>query len=273
MRKKGTMHKVPEPKTQAKLLKGYLASLGLSLPHQKALEASAVLMGFKDWKTYSATRASLSGIRAGVAPDEPSFEPKDEAQLVAEQQGTRYKVPVTVAVTETAYHSVYADSVADAIELALHRAHESYPQGFVKDAENILKLADFYCPDESMAEEVYNPAVHLTVEQFDDDTLCVENYLGMYGEISVETLGGTYQVCATLTPDEPDCSDDERRSECTLEISLNYGSTHSGEGEVLLTVTQEYEYSCDGNTHGLHLQELFEDGTLLEMLFTARAKA
>lgn len=68
------MHQIPQPKDQARLLKDFFAARGMKVPHQDMLEAVAIVMGFRNWKTM----ASADYARAALLS-------KDEEMLLTER--------------------------------------------------------------------------------------------------------------------------------------------------------------------------------------------
>lgn len=72
------MHQIPQPKDQARLLKTALATRGVTLAHQDALEAIAAVMGFRSWKTMAAAdfaRAALLSTEEAAQLEEKPAEP------------------------------------------------------------------------------------------------------------------------------------------------------------------------------------------------------
>jgi hypothetical protein len=92
--------------------------------------------------------------------------------------------------------------------------------------------------------------------------------MGMYGEFSVRSHDGQYLFQAILTPNEPDSSDDNRRSRCTLEVSLQYSENSDKEGTVIVKNSVDFVYGGDDRMRGDYLEELFFDEDLYEYLFS-----
>jgi hypothetical protein len=79
------MHQIPQPKEQARLLKAALATRGIKLDHQDALEVVATVMGFRSWQTMAAAdfaRAALLSkedvSKLAGKPAEPTLQILDE---------------------------------------------------------------------------------------------------------------------------------------------------------------------------------------------------
>lgn len=262
------MHQVPQPKEQATLLKAYLAEAGLTLGHQRALEAIAKVMGYKNWKTMAA--------QTRPAPVAPAAQPV-QVLVPGPADGELYDVPVTVKETATAIFQVRAFSAEEAIDAACELAHSEYPEKFTLDEGNYKSLRDFYCPDSDevtpvaaagVSDEPHQDEPHkaLGVSDFDDTTADVANNMGMYGEFSITSEDKQYLLTALLESGEPDSSNDKRRAQCTLTVTLEYGVDHEKEGEKIVTFAQPYEYWGDDRMRGDELEGLFNDGTLLKLL-------
>jgi hypothetical protein len=221
------MHKVPQPKDQARILKAYLAESGITLSHQRALEALAKVMGFKNWKTMS----------AHVSPNaEPVPAPNSDTPMAQTLQpripgpaaGQLFSVPITVPVTMTATFQVRAMDPESAIDEARVFARDEGTQCFTLDEGNLHQLADFYCPDPDSVELVEGgtatePLPDLTKEDFDKSTALVANNMGTLGEFWIQSTDGLYELSATLASNDPDNSNDRLRAQCVLTIALENG--------------------------------------------------
>jgi len=89
------------------------------------------------------------------------------------------------------------------------------------------------------------------------------NGVGMAGELQARSACGQFRVEASLSKDHPDAADEELRSQCSLDVSLE-----TADGEPLYAFTgMAYEYH--GDSPGEHLAELLreDEGGLLQMLF------
>jgi hypothetical protein len=189
--------------------------------------------------------------------------------------GRLFRIPVTVDVTQTAAILVRGNSAEEAIELARKFAHESYPQLFALDEGNYRGLPDFYVGDEqaveplepsdTVAQDPSGEAIFelesLSLDLFDEDDFEFTSNGGMSGEFSCEAKAGDLELCAQLSPYEPDNSNDDRRSRCCLDVQLK----RLPSGELLASYTQK-QYVYGGEDRGDHLADMMNDGTLFELL-------
>ena len=191
-----TMHHLPQPKDQARLLKAALKTHQMTLGHQDALEVVATLMGHKTWKAFSAafdnTTAQQQVQRSALAT------------LAGPEDGDIYEGLVTVDQTMSATVRVRAHSPEEAHDLLGQAACDQFPHGFELDEGNYRGASDFYFDSarvDNMSQVVYdadNNDFSATASWGDEHC--------------------TY--CVTLTRAEGDCSDDERRSVVDVSITV-----------------------------------------------------
>jgi Glyoxalase superfamily protein len=246
------MQKIPSPKEQARRLKAFLATTGLELPHQVSLEAVAISMGFKNWKTMSAQT------------DKPAPSALQDV-IPGPADGKLFEVPVTVNAPMTALITVRSDSYNRALLIAKAYAREVYPRAFTLNTEIPRFYKDFCAPDPVPEPELMTPEP--AEGDFDAATADVSNNMGMSGEFSIQSKDGNYLLTAELSPLNPDSSNDNLRSKCTITISLAYGENHAKEGTKITGFTEGYVFGGDDRTRGDHLEELFKGGELLNMLY------
>lgn len=106
--------------------------------------------------------------------------------------------------------------------------------------------------------------MNLNTLQFDPVLAILENNQSMLGKLSVRSDDGAALLEATLVSDEPDCSDDDRRAQCTLTVTVS--TVVAGKFSPVFSATHDYVYHGDDKAD--HLQELLADGDLLEYLET-----
>ena len=105
----------------------------------------------------------------------------------------------------------------------------------------------------------------LAPEDFDVTTIVEASNHGMLGEFSVKSIDGAFKLTATYSKHEPDNSNDNARSKGTMSIALAYADGHERAGQILAKRTKPYVFH--GEDLGGHLQELFEEYELLDILF------
>jgi len=205
------MHHVPQPQDQARILKSVLETFGIPLPHRKALEAVARVMGYKDWQTHSAAftqEQAAKHAKAQVLQTIPG--PAD---------GDLYEALVTVDQTLSARIRVRAHSEEEARQALSTAGAAQYPHGFEVDDGNYRGTADFYLGDPDAIENLSKP------EFYDNDNF--------WAKVTWRDEHFAYAI--DLSRDEPDVSSDERRSKVTGKLSVSRdGATQ--EQEVRLNV-------------------------------------
>lgn len=106
--------------------------------------------------------------------------------------------------------------------------------------------------------------MNLTTLRFDPLLARLENNCGMLGRLTVRSDDGSAVLEATLASNEPDCSDDDRRAQCTLTLSVS--AVTNGALVPVASATHDYVYHDDNLAY--HLQELLADDELLDYLTT-----
>lgn len=101
----------------------------------------------------------------------------------------------------------------------------------------------------------------LTGAQFCD--VQTHNNHGLCGELSARSLCGQFELSATLSCNEPDVSDDDRRMSHTMSICIQ-----DEEGREVYALS-DMPYDCSTGAPGDHLRELLrmEQNGLLHLLF------
>lgn len=273
------MHPLPSAKTQARLLRQHLSKLGFTVPHQDCLEAVALVMGFKDWKTYCAADgpSKIMPLSAPTAPVASTSAPNDAwakaARNVDESAGALYTVPVTVDVTMTAQVLVRASDTQSAAEHARRLAKENYPAGFELDEGNYHGLADFYVSDADAVtcEGSPEPKGPPVLSQDDLSIVSASYHLGsreLGGSLTVFTKDRKYQVKAKLSANGATLADGPNAHRGTLLIRLEpYGNfmAVADHWPVLAEYVNE-DYAYHAALPGAHLHELLLDGKLLDFL-------
>lgn len=216
------MHHVPQPQDQARILKSVLETFGITLPHRKALEAVARVMGHKDWQTHS----------AAFTQEQAAKHAKAQAlqTIPGPADGDLYEALVTVDQTLSARIRVRAHSDEEARQALSNAGAAQYPHGFEVDEGNYRGPADFYLGDPDAMENLSKP------EFYDNDNF--------WAKVSWRDEHFAYAI--DLSRDEPDVSNDERRSKVTGTLSVSRdGATQ--EQEVRLNVyghLETYLESC-----------------------------
>jgi len=191
------MHHVPQPQDQARILKSVLETFGIPLPHRKALEAVARVMGHKDWQTHS----------AAFAQEQAAKHVKAQAlqAIPGPQDGDIYEALVTVDQTLSARVRVRANSQEEAKRLLCVAGSNQYPHGFSVDEGNYRGSSDFYLGDPDDIENLSKP------EYFDNDNF--------WAKVAWKDEQFAYGI--ELSRNEPDASDDERRATVSGTLSVS----------------------------------------------------
>lgn len=220
------MHHVPQPQDQARILTAVLNEFGIKLPHRKALEAIARVMGHKDWQTHSAAFEHEQAARNAKATALQT--------ILGPQNGDLYEALVTVDQTLSARIRVRAHDDEEAQRLLREAGAAQYPHGFEVDEGNYRGTSDFYLGDPSALENLSEP-------QFYDN----DNF---WAKATWQDEQFAYGI--ELTRSEPDVSNDERRAkvECLLSISRDG-----------CTVEQESRLSVYGHLE-THLEACIAEG-------------
>lgn len=193
------MHHVPQPQDQARILKAVLDEFGIKLPHRKALEAIARVMGHKDWQTHSAAfehEQTARNAKASVL--QTVLGPKD---------GDLYEALVTVDQTLSARIRVRARDDEEAHRLLREAGAAQYPHGFELDEGNYRGAGDFYLGDPSDVENLSEP------QFYDNDNFWAK----------ATWRDEQFSYAIEMTRREPDVSNDERRAkvDCVTSITCD----------------------------------------------------
>jgi hypothetical protein len=226
LKKDINMHHVPQPQDQARILKSVLETFGIPLPHRKALEAVARVMGYKDWQTHS----------AAFTQEQAAKHAKAQAlqTIPGPADGDLYEALVTVDQTLSARIRVRAHSDEEARQALSSAGAAQYPHGFEVDEGNYRGTADFYLGDPDAIENLSEP------ELYDNDDFWAK------ATWRDEQFG--YEI--ELSRDEPDVSNDERRSKVTCFLRLSRDGA-----------TQEQQSRLNVYGHlGTYLEECIEEG-------------
>lgn len=192
------MHHVPQPQDQARILKAVLEDFGIKLPHRKALEAIARVMGHKDWQTHS----------AAFVQEQAAKHLKAQAlqAIPGPEDGDLYEALVTVDQTLSARVRVRAYNEEEAKERLREAGAAQYPHGFEVDDGNYRGSSDFYLGDPDSVENLSEP-------QFYDN----DNF---WAKVTWKDEQVAYSI--ELSRDEPDVSSDERRSKVTGTLTVSH---------------------------------------------------
>lgn len=191
------MHHVPQPQDQARILKAVLEEFGVKLPHRKALEAIARVMGHKDWQTHS---AAFESDRTAKSAKEAVL-----GTVSGPADGDLYEALVTVDQSLSARIRVRARDDDEAQRLLREAGATQYPHGFEVDEGNYRGSSDFYLGDPASMENLSKP------EFYDNDNF--------WAKVTWSDEQFAYGI--ELSRDEPDVSNDERRSKVTGTLSAS----------------------------------------------------
>ena len=112
------MHRQPQPKAQAKILRGLFAQHGIAIAHRQALDHVASLNGFSDWHVMNRTLASRpSQASSTAAPASKLWQCRFEAIGYVEDRETLEALTETL----TDQHEVWEQLAVEAAELGFPR--------------------------------------------------------------------------------------------------------------------------------------------------------
>ena len=242
------MHHLPKPQDQARILKDALKALNLGVKHQDALEVVAKMMGFRNWKTLSATSLEAE------TSSPPGATPKAEEPVVLKgpADGDIYEAFVTIGeagVTMSARIQVRAYSLEDARELLPVAGFAQFPKGFEIDEGNWPRSSEFYLGDPNDVENISNPGSGDTIEvEFDH-----------HGEDwgSAKWSEGGFDYLIMMNRLEPDNGGDEDAwAQCEITITV------SRDGVKCEEVIKDYE--CHRDNLAEWLEECWDHGDFNE---------
>ena len=225
------MHHQPKPQDQARILKAALKTLKLDIKHQDALEVAAKMMGYRDWKTMSAS--SVESVKAPVMEVVKVAQP---IPLSGPSDGDIYEGLVVVSETRSAMVRVRAHSREEAVEMLPEAGRDQYPRGFELDEGNYKGLDDFHVCDDDSVENV-------TGVQFESEG----NYFARADWKDEE--GREFYI--GMTRDEPDSGSDDRRAQVTVDLVVEFNGVSCS--------SEDSDYQVHGDLQA-HLEQAFEEG-------------
>lgn len=221
------MQHQPQPKDQARILKAALNELNLGIKHQDALEVVAKMMGFRDWKTMSATFERVE--------EDKKAEARALSTIMGPEDGQLYEALVTVDQTMSATVRVRAHSKSEAEELLSEAGQAQFPHGFTLDDGNYRGVGDFYFDSEDV-ENISKP-------EYDQDG-------EHYG--TARWSDGQFDYGITLSRNEPDTSNEDRWAKCTVTLTVSQGE---------VSVSKDLRgYECHDDEPASHLQDCVDEG-------------